>query len=129
MAHNFNTDRTPESILKARHQVIDEKAMRDLALEFIQREHALLAELVTLQEVHGSLTALNAHYLKLATSRLADRDRAERLLERAEALLLEAVAFEDYAFDHDEEVNGGDLVDWFAQWRIEAKDFFAKVME
>lgn len=35
----------------------------------------------------------------------------------ARALLLEAVAYESVAFKHLEDVNGADLVDWFAEWR------------
>lgn len=32
-------------------------------------------------------------------------------------LLREALSFERKAFDTDDEVNGGDLVEWFAEWR------------
>ena len=38
-----------------------------------------------------------------------------------ESLIWEAVNFEADAFDADEGVNGTDLVEWFAQWRVRAK--------
>jgi len=38
-----------------------------------------------------------------------------------ESLIREAVNFEADAFDADEGVNGSDLVEWFAQWRVRAK--------
>ena len=38
-----------------------------------------------------------------------------------ESLIREAVNFEADAFDADEGVNGADLVEWFAQWRVRAK--------
>jgi hypothetical protein len=37
--------------------------------------------------------------------------------ETKEALLRDALAYEAEAFEDDEEINGGDLVDWFAAWR------------
>jgi hypothetical protein len=40
---------------------------------------------------------------------------------RPRALLDEAVAYEAMAFDQDEPVDGGDLVEWFALWRVEAR--------
>ena len=38
-----------------------------------------------------------------------------------ESLIREAVNFEADAFDADEGVNGADLVEWFAQWRLRAR--------
>ncbi len=38
-----------------------------------------------------------------------------------ESLIREAVNFEAEAFDADEGVNGADLVEWFARWRMRAK--------
>ena len=37
-----------------------------------------------------------------------------------ESLIREAVNFEANAFDADEGVNGADLVEWFARWRVRA---------
>ena len=37
-----------------------------------------------------------------------------------ESLIREAVNYEAKAFDADEGVNGADLVEWFAQWRVRA---------
>ena len=37
------------------------------------------------------------------------------------SLIREAVNFEANAFDADEGVNGTDLVEWLAQWRVRAK--------
>ena len=38
-----------------------------------------------------------------------------------ESLIREAVNFEADAFDADEGVDGADLVEWFAQWRLRAR--------
>ena len=38
-----------------------------------------------------------------------------------ESLLHEAVNFEADAFDHDQDINGADLVQWFAEWRWRAQ--------
>lgn len=38
-----------------------------------------------------------------------------------ETLLVEALRYEAEAFDDDTEVNGGDLVEWFAEWRQRVK--------
>ncbi len=38
-----------------------------------------------------------------------------------ESLIREAVNFEADAFDADEGVNGANLVEWFAQWRVRAR--------
>jgi hypothetical protein len=38
-----------------------------------------------------------------------------------ESILHEAVNFEAEAFDDDENINGADLVEWFAQWRRRAR--------
>lgn len=35
------------------------------------------------------------------------------------SLLLQAIDYEEEAFRLDEDVNGGDLVEWFAEWRRE----------
>jgi hypothetical protein len=40
---------------------------------------------------------------------------------RLESAVLAALAYEAEAFDGDEPVNGADLVDWFADWRADAK--------
>lgn len=45
------------------------------------------------------------------------------LLEALEAqrlLLAEAVEYAGYDFEHDHPVNGGDLIEWFAEWRARA---------
>jgi hypothetical protein len=36
-------------------------------------------------------------------------------------MLREALAYESEAFDADEPISGADLVDWFVQWRNQAK--------
>jgi hypothetical protein len=38
-----------------------------------------------------------------------------------ESILHEAVNFEAHAFDDDQDINGADLVEWFAQWRRRAR--------
>jgi hypothetical protein len=38
-----------------------------------------------------------------------------------ESILHEAVNFEAKAFDDDQDINGADLVEWFAQWRRRAR--------
>ena len=38
-----------------------------------------------------------------------------------ESILYEAVNFEAEAFDDDQDINGADLVEWFAQWRRRAR--------
>ncbi len=38
-----------------------------------------------------------------------------------EALLSEALAFENEAFEEDEPVDGGDMVQWFSEWRVRVK--------
>jgi hypothetical protein len=38
-----------------------------------------------------------------------------------ETILLEAVNFEASTFDDDRPLSGGDLVEWFSQWRLRAR--------
>ena len=38
-----------------------------------------------------------------------------------ESLIREAVNFEADAFNTDEDVNGADLLEWFARWRVRAR--------
>lgn len=51
-------------------------------------------------------------------------DEIDDLCERLNCsdLIDEALEYEAEAFDNDEEVNGADLVDWFAGWRRRVKD-------
>lgn len=44
----------------------------------------------------------------------------------AHALIAEALAFEADAFENDEDVNGGDLLEWFADWRQRAGEVQAQ---
>ncbi|GBQ21659.1 hypothetical protein AA12717_0962 [Gluconacetobacter sacchari DSM 12717] len=39
-----------------------------------------------------------------------------------DALVDEALAYQAEAFDADEPIDGGDLVQWFAAWRIALRD-------
>ena len=48
-------------------------------------------------------------------------ERNSWVARRMEELLREAVAFQAYEFAHDDDVNGADLVDWFASWREDVK--------
>jgi len=50
--------------------------------------------------------------------REANTDRVRRAYA---GLLLDALAYERTAFENDTEVNGGDLVEWFAGWRLRAQ--------
>lgn len=38
--------------------------------------------------------------------------------ETIDALVVKALDYQAEAFDHDEPVDGGDLVEWFAAWRV-----------
>lgn len=41
----------------------------------------------------------------------------------AAALLREALDHQADVFDHEDEVNGGDLVEWFGEWRERVRQF------
>ncbi len=46
----------------------------------------------------------------------------------AVALLTEALAYEADCWGEDDEIDGGDLVEWFAEWRQRAKAVVGKVV-
>lgn len=55
-----------------------------------------------------------------------DEENLREQLDEALALLREAFDYEAEAFDNDEDVNGGDLVQFFADWRQKARAFSVK---
>jgi alkanesulfonate monooxygenase SsuD/methylene tetrahydromethanopterin reductase-like flavin-dependent oxidoreductase (luciferase family) len=53
----------------------------------------------------------------------ADRvDRMADALDEMRELLADALDYECEAFDTDSEVNGADLVEWFAEWRLRVRE-------
>lgn len=42
--------------------------------------------------------------------------------DTVDALVDEALAYQAESFDADEPIDGGDLVEWFAAWRIALRD-------
>lgn len=50
----------------------------------------------------------------------ARAEEAERKLQICQGILTAAVEYEEAAFDADCEISGGELLDWFANWRADA---------
>ncbi|MBB2158108.1 hypothetical protein HLH33_17705 [Gluconacetobacter diazotrophicus] len=69
----------------------------------------------------GSVHSDASQDILLSAGSGRQEDHAVSAQGRLHALLDEAVAYDAAAFDEDLPVDGGDLVEWFALWRLDAR--------